>query len=170
MFNLVRKNKPVKTTKKQWIQIFYKTPEHDWILEDKYIKANFDDFLESVPTSLIREMITKFNIVFVPITAKFSCAVSRANVVLIFPELYDLLSSTALSPFKGILVHEIAHIALEHGTKQLSVMKAQVEADAFAIELGFSEDLENFLLDLPESIEKRIRLSYLTSRYYNSNM
>ena len=152
------------------ISFFYSYPEHSWIIENKYIKANFDDFFELIPSSMLGDIVLKYGIIFAPISARFSCAISSANVILVFPELNDLLASTAISNYKAILAHELGHILQDHGSKALSVIEAQVEADALVIKLGFSEDLESFLLDQPESIEKRIRLSYLTSRYYNRDM
>lgn len=157
-------------TKKDLLELFYDQPDHAWISQDKYIKANFEDFFENVPTQILKDIVIKHQIIFAPILAKYSCAISSANVILVFPELHELLASTALSPYKAILAHEIGHIIYGHGAKSLSVIEAQVEADKLAVTLGFSEDLENFLLDQPESIEKRIRLSYLTARYYNKEV
>lgn len=173
MLSLFRQKTPAK--KKQYNRemllnsFFYKT-EHSWINENKYIKASFEDFFEYVPVATIDRIVNDYQIIFVPILAKYGCAISSANVILVFPELHELLASTAISNFKAIIAHEIGHILMDHGAKSLSVMEAQIEADNFAISLGFGEDLESFLLDQPESIEKRLRLSYLTSRYYSKDM
>ena len=77
------------------------------------------------------------------------------------------MRSTAISGFKGILAHELGHIMLSHGSRKLPVLDAQVEADKFACELGYLDDIENFLLEQPESIEKRVRLSFVTSLYFS---
>lgn len=170
MFEVFRKKNAPILGKQMLVDLFFSKREHQWIVENKYIKANFEEFFDYIPQSLMDTMVRKYDVTFATIDGKYSCAVSSANVILVFPELYDLLASTALSNYKAILAHELGHIIHNHGQRQLSILDAQVEADDLAIRLGFCQDLENFLLDQPESIEKRIRLSYLTSKYYNNNM
>jgi predicted Zn-dependent protease len=63
-----------------------------------------------------------------------------------------------------MIAHELGHIMYEHGKKSIDTLTAQVEADRFAISLGYGEELEQFLLAQPESIEMRTRLAYLTSQ------
>ena len=170
MLSILRKSKKTELSKNALVAAFYSTPEHSWIVEDKYIKSHFDEFFDYVPSSLLNKIVIDHNIKFVPITGKYSCAISAKNLILVFPELLELLTSTVSSYCNAILAHEIGHIIYSHGSKSQSVIETQVEADTLAIELGFGKDLEKFLLDQPESIEKRIRLSYLTSKYYNESM
>ena len=101
----------------------------------------------------------------------FACSVqnSSKSVIIVFPELKKFLGA----PFPGwahaVLAHEFGHLYHEHGKKWIDPLEAQVEADSFAIELGHMEQLANFLEERPESIEKRTRLSYLTSKYFQNH-
>lgn len=153
-----------------WKAFFLANTAHEWIVNDKYILSNMMDFLEDLPEDLLKKMCTTHSCIFVPISAQYSCSVtqSQESVILIFPELMSLLKSTAKSYYKAILAHELGHILGDHAKKSLSGVESQVDADHFAIKLGFGEDLEKFLLERSESIEKRVRLSYLSSRYFQN--
>jgi endo-1,4-beta-D-glucanase Y len=164
-----KKNKTKKASKEEWIQYLLQLQEHKWLDQDRYVRLNLLDFLEDLPQNVITKMCTTHPTVLVPATGRFSCAVNshKYNVILIFPELMDLLKSTAITHYKAILAHELGHILLSHGKREVNTLEAQVEADMFACKLGFVEDLENFLLEQPESVEKRVRLSYITSYYFS---
>ncbi|MCH9027313.1 MAG: response regulator, partial [Proteobacteria bacterium] len=71
-------------------------------------------------------------------------------------ELMKILKSLATNYGLALLSHELGHIIHDHSKKNISVIEAQVEADLFAAKLGFADELENFLLDQPESTEKRV--------------
>lgn len=169
LFKNKKNIKKVKTSKSDWIKYLLEMPEHHWLNQDRYIKINILDFLEDLPTDTIKKMIKDTPTIFVPSSGKYGCAVNSQhfNVILIFPELMTLLKSTAKSYFKAILAHELGHVILKHSKRELTMLDAQVEADLFAAKLGYIDELENFLLELPESIEKRVRLSYLTSFYFS---
>ena len=48
-------------------------------------------------------------------------------------------------------------------------MENQVDADTFACDMGYLEELESFLHDQSESVEKRVRLSFITTYYFANN-
>ena len=48
-------------------------------------------------------------------------------------------------------------------------MEAQVDADEFACEIGYLDQIEDFLHDQPESVEKRVRLTFITNYYFAKN-
>jgi len=165
MFELFR-NKISKRWKNKddFMQEFLNIPHHKWIKNDRYIKANFEEFFSFVPMTDIYKLFGKQDIWFIPSEGRFSCAIeSIANpVILVFPECMQLLRSFSPASAKAILSHELGHIYHGHSKKNIDVMDAQVEADSFSIKLGFADELESFLNDQPESIEKRVRLTYLT--------
>lgn len=169
VFSFFKKVDSKNKSKSELIAEFLDLPEHKWLLDDKFIHANFYDFLTTLPKNLLQKLIKVNGVRYFPSTGKYGCAINSSgfNVVLVFPEIINLLKSTAKSNFKGILAHELGHIILGHGHRSLTQLEAQVEADRFACELGFLDDIEEFLMDCPESIEKRVRLSYLTSYIYN---
>lgn len=154
-----------KFTKSVFIADFYGKPEHQWILKERYIKANFDDFIDSLPLNVMEKLVKKNHTIFVPSNGKYGCAISdnQQNIIIIFPELFRLLQSTAAGEAFAILAHELGHVINGHSKRNIDTMEAQIEADTFAAEIGYADDLENFLLSMPESTEKRLRLSYLTT-------
>jgi hypothetical protein len=162
------KNVNKKVDKSDWINYLLAIPEHAWLHQDRYVKNHFIDFLEDLPVKTLKKMIKDVPVIFVPSSGKYSCAINcqHYSVIMIFPELMNLLQSTAKSYYKAIMAHELGHVILQHGKNNIKVLEAQIEADRFAAKLGYINELENFLLEMPESIEKRVRLSYLTSFYF----
>lgn len=147
---------------------FFQNPQHDWIVKDKYIKANFEEFFTYVPLKTLEKLYGNGDIWFITSSGRFSCAVEPigCSVILVFPEFLQMLRSTHPGGAKAILGHELGHIYHNHSSKRIDVLQAQVEADGFVIELGFAKELEDFLNDQVEGTEKRVRLSYLTSKVF----
>jgi len=144
---------------------FYENDNHRWIVQDRYIKANFDEFFEKLPRKIIKRLVKGPILLFLPSSGRFSCTLTNMNahIVVVFPELMQLLKSPATNHALAILSHEVGHIVYEHSKKKIEPTEAQVQADFFACQLGFASEIESFLHDQPESIEKRVRLSYVTS-------
>ena len=155
----------VKKIRETFHMDFFSKPEHHWILESRYIKANFEDLFDKLPAKMLLKLMKEKDIIFVPSNGYFSCALNSYNksIVMIFPELMSLLKSTATNHALAVLLHEIGHIILEHTEKNTEPLNAQVEADMFACELGLGEELESFLHEQDETEEKRVRIAYVTS-------
>jgi hypothetical protein len=112
-------------------------------------------------------MMTKNPIVFVPSENLKSSTFGSmlANTIVVFPEFQNLLNTEKKSAV-AYLAHEIAFTLLElEGMKGDSIM-AEVEADKFVSDLGLMFELEELLLMLDESVEKRVRLTYLTINHF----
>jgi hypothetical protein len=150
---------------------FFNNNQHQWIVQDRYIKANFEEFFSLVPLKKLNKLYGKSDIWFIPSSGKFSCAIEPigCSVVMIFPEFIQMLRSFSSFNAKAILAHELGHIYNNHSHRSIDVLEAQVEADKFAVELGLSDEIEAFLQSMPESMEKRVRLSYLTSLHFSEN-
>lgn len=76
--------------------------------------------------------------------ARMSCAFHQfrgREVVLVFPDLYRLLLSAEFAQGQAILAHEFGHVILGHAHRATDDLTAQLEADAFAAELGYAEEL-----------------------------
>lgn len=147
-----------------YVEKFFAHPFHYWILEDRYTKATFEELFDLLPDSTRKFLIESAPIYFLSSSGKYSCALSnsKAHAIIVFPELKKLLRSTQMDYSLSIILHELGHIIADHSNKDIDIIKAQVEADLFAAKLGFGPQIEEFLLQLPESMEKRVRLSYLT--------
>lgn len=164
-----RKEKVRFKTYKDFFYELFNNPHHEWVLQDRYIKANFEEFFSLVPIKVLNKLYGASDIWFIPSSGRLSCAIQPVgcSVIMIFPEFLQMLRSFSSINAKAILAHELGHIFYNHSHRSIDVLEAQVEADKFAIELGFGHELESFLNTLPEGTEKRIRLSYLTSSYFN---
>ncbi len=153
----------------RFFQKFYQEETHFWIIENKYIKANFDEFFERLSVEDLKLFLGKQRLLFLPSSGRFSCTFQSMNdyIIIVFPELMSLLKSSATNHALAILAHEMGHIIHNHSKREIDPVKAQVEADLYACKLGFSDELETFLLDQADTMEKRIRLTYVTAYIMN---
>ncbi len=158
-------------TKGQMIEFVLGQPEHNWIKENSYINAHMTDFLERLPTKVLKNVFYENMTIFVPASGRFACTVASPHqqVVMIFPELFTLLTKTFDGWAKAVLAHEVGHLYLNHSKVEADPMEAQVDADEFACEMGYLDQLEEFLHDQPDSIEKRVRLSFISSYYFSQD-
>lgn len=174
MFNLIQKflskDRSNKShIRKNFIAYFYSLPEHQWILESSG-RGHFDKLFAHLPANLLELMMTKTPVVFVPSHHLKSQqpGLVLANTVVIFPEFQKLLLSQKKSAV-AYLAHELAFILLElEGMKGDAIM-VEVEADKFVSDLGLIFELEELLLMLDETMEKRLRLTYLTAHHFREN-
>lgn len=165
MKNFLRKE----LSKNQIIDHIFDTIEHHWIRENQYVYAHFKDFLERLPKRVLQKVYIEDQTIMVRSTGRFACSVSNSyqSVVIIFPEVYNLLTKTYDGWAKAVLAHEVGHVYLDHSENMDDPMEAQVDADNFACEMGYLEELETFLHEQPDSVEKRVRLSFITSYYFS---
>lgn len=156
--------------RKNFVEYFFSLPEHKWINETCN-RSHFDKLFSHLPAGVLEVMMTKYPVVFVPSyeMKKNTPGTVMANTIVVFPEFQRLLMSDKKSAI-AYLAHEIAFVLLEleEGMKGDSIM-AEVEADKFVSDLGLTFELEELLLMLDESIEKRVRLTYLTINHFTEN-
>ncbi|MFT6630368.1 MAG: hypothetical protein ACJAS4_000304 [Bacteriovoracaceae bacterium] len=167
MKNLIKKE----LTREQLVDFVLGQEEHRWISNDQYVKAHFSDFLERLPRRVLHKVFVEKMTLLVRSTGKYACSVSslQQNVIIIFPEVYNLLTKTYDGWAKAVLAHEVGHLYLDHAETSDDPMEAQVDADTFACDMGYLEEVESFLHEQPESIEKRVRLTFITNYYFNNN-
>lgn len=152
--------------RKNFVSYFYSLPEHKWILETCN-KDHFDKLFAHLPAGVLEALMTKHPVVFVPNyqMQNHGPEFLMTNTIVVFPEFQRLLMSDKKSAV-AYLAHELAFVLLElEGMKGDSLM-AEVEADKFVSDLGLTFELEELLLMLDESIEKRLRLTYLTINHF----
>ena len=169
MFNTVKKMIGKEVRKVDLVKFILSQEEHNWIREDQYVHAHFTEFLEGLPKRVLEDVFLKKVTFFVRSTGKYACSVTplQQNIIIVFPEVYQLLTKTFSGWAKAVLAHEIGHIILSHTESMEDPMEAQVDADKFACDMGYLDQIEEFLHEQPESIEKRVRLSFLTSYYFS---
>lgn len=111
--------------------------------------------------------MTKYPVIFVPSQELKKNEPGRVlnNTIVVFPEFQKLLNSEKKSAV-AYLAHEVAFVLYElEGMKEDPLM-AEVSADKFVCDLGLTFELEELLLMLDETIEKRLRLTYLTINHF----
>lgn len=150
---------------------FILLPHHDWIKENKYLTHSFQK-LFSLLTDYQFEKVRQHKIYFLKANALYSCSISlqdKCNVIMVFPDLQRMLH--ALVPDKGlaILAHELGHIVNQHYARVIESLKSQIEADRFVIDLGLGLELQEVLLDYPDSKECRTRLYAIGQYLYPEN-
>jgi hypothetical protein len=174
MMNLVQKFfNPHKSHKAQlranFIQYFFSMPEHQWIVKGPS-EQHFHKLIELLPTGVLEALMTKYPVSFV-MSETFAAGKqlsSLSNTIVIFPEFQKLLRSTRASAV-AYLAHELAFVLYEHEAIKNDPLMAEVEADKFVCDIGLTFELEELLLMLDETIEKRLRLTYLTARHFSQN-
>ena len=153
--------------RKNFSTYFYSLPEHQWIIENCN-KLHFDHLFSLLPSGVLEALMTKYPVVFIPSSSyKDSChpGMVLSNTIVVFPEFQKLLKSESKAAV-AYLAHEIAFVLLElEGMKGDTIM-AEVEADKFVSDLGLTFELEELLFMLDETIEKRLRLTYLTINHF----
>ena len=169
MFEFFKKNRfSSKNPKKQKIDFklsFLNDPNHQWINEDRTIKRSFEILLDSLNSKQI-EFFIQHPTYMIPCQAHLSCAIGRTqnhHLILVFPELIQILKSASAFHGIAILAHELGHIYYQHTENKIDTLTAQIEADHFAFELGFGEELQEVLLDHVHSLDCRVRISRLTA-------
>lgn len=172
MMNLIQKFfKPARSNKNQIREnfsfYFYSLPEHQWISEQN-IKPHFDKLFERLPSGLLEAMMTQYPVTFVQSETMKGVrkpGTVLTNTVVVFPEFQKLLRSNKRAAV-AYLAHELAFLLWElEGSKEDPLM-AEVGADKFVCDIGFADELEDLLLMLDETIEKRLRLTYLTINHF----
>lgn len=154
--------------RKNFSQYFFSLPEHQW-LNDEVTKAHFERLFQHLPVGVLEAITTKYPLTFIPSESfrnQRNQGIQLSNVVVVFPEFQALIKSNKRCAV-AYLAHEIAFILYElEGNKSSDTILAEVEADKFVCDLGLMDELEELLFMLDESIEKRLRLTYLTINHF----
>ncbi|MFL5784622.1 MAG: hypothetical protein ACJ76H_08445 [Bacteriovoracaceae bacterium] len=157
--------------RKNFLHYFFNLPEHKWIEEDG-VKKHFEDLFARVPSKLLESLMQKYPVVFIKSeTMREHYAkpgVVFSNAVIVFPEFQKLLKTNKGSAVAW-LAHELAFVIYELETEQVEPLMAEVEADKFVCDLGLTFELEELLLMLDETVEKRLRLTYLTINHFTGD-
>ncbi len=166
--NFLSKDRSNKThIRKEYIQYFFSLPEHQWILKNCN-KEHFDKLFAHLPANLLLKMMSSCPIVFVPSEKLKERDISGklfSNTIVVFPEFQNLLRSKKQAGV-AYLAHEIAFMLLELECVGDDPLMAEVAADRFVSDLGLTFELEELLLMLDETVEKRLRLTYLTINHF----
>lgn len=153
---------------REWQESFIASPYHEWMRENKHVTRCIELFLQSIPKPELPRLIAmKQELVFIPTNAHYSFSLKgneKLNIVVIFPELLKLLKSAAYHQGLAILAHELGHFICDHFNSNKLPLEAQVEADNFALSMGYGEELLALIEKENFSIEQKVRISNLTCK------
>jgi hypothetical protein len=149
---------------------FFSLPEHQWIVGAQ-AQLHFEEMFKHLPVGVLEALMVKYPVVFVQsqnLQGQRRPGAMVNNTVFIFPEFQKLLGSSKKAAV-AYLAHELAFLLYELEDADLDPMMAEVEADKFVCDIGLSDELEQLLLMLDETIEKRLRLTYLTINHFSKS-
>lgn len=150
--------------RQNFARYFFDLPEHSWF--DKNLISHFQKLFTHLPLGVLKHMMTEQPVHFIR-AQDLVLGMEMSSYVVIFPEFEKLLKSSQKAAV-AFLAQEIALLLLETQEPQLDEISKELEADKFVADLGFVFELEDLLLMLDESLEKRLRLSYLTSHHFSN--
>jgi hypothetical protein len=143
---------------------FLSLPEHGWIRQNPALLRRVAGFFSQLPAQDLDALFGSNRLLLLYSNGKMSCAFHQfqgREVVLIFPDLRRLLLSAQFGQGYAILAHEVAHVLLGHSRKKIAPLQAQLEADRYASDLGFGEELCAVLGDEEAGDEIARRLAAL---------
>ncbi|MGE3608738.1 MAG: hypothetical protein AB7I27_04045 [Bacteriovoracaceae bacterium] len=168
MMNLIQKflsKNPNSKIRNNFNHYFFSLPEHQWILNSP-AKKHFERLFQHLPAGLLEILMTKNPVVFIP-NHHYREGQLLTSTVVIFPKFQDLLKTSKNSAV-AYLAQELGYIIYELENTNMDPLMAEIEADKFVCDLGLANELEELLLAMDETIEKRLRLTYLTINYFSS--
>lgn len=167
IFNFLKKTSPkTQRPKEELIKKLLSDTNHAWLLEDKNLKRAIVSLVSALKDKHA-EFFLKHETFFIQCQAHLSCAIGKTgnhHLILVFPDLVKILRSASPDHGIAILAHELGHIYYQHTENKVETLKAQIEADDFAFELGYGEELQEILLDYADSVDCRVRISKLTAK------
>lgn len=149
--------------KDQFYKNFKNNPEHEWIFKNKEVEKCFQLIFDEFKDEHFR-YFTKNKVSFIYSHAELSFAVGNLKneyVIVVFPDLFKMMSTTLITEASATLAHELGHIFYKHHERKINRLKAQIEADSFASQLGFKDDLKRTLLRFSHLKEVQYRLEFL---------
>lgn len=150
--------------RQKFIQYFFTLPEHAWF--DEAIKEHFQKLFTHLPVGVLKHLVSEQPVQFIQ-SKDLVVGMEPTSYVVIFPEFETLLRSSQKAAV-AFLAQELALLLLETKKPHLNEISKELEADKFVADLGFVFELEDLLLMLDESLEKRMRLCYLTSHHFSN--
>lgn len=153
----------IRPSRPSQIARFFSAPEHRWLWENKNLRARLTEVFLRMSKRQLGTFFGRRPLLLYS-NGKMSCAFHQfrgRQVVLIFPDLLELLASHEYAQGQAILAHEFGHIVLGHASAAISQSQAQMEADAFAASLGFGPELSRALASFSDSNEVPSRIRSL---------
>lgn len=153
-----------KAVKQNFTTYFFSQPEHQWLDTDE-CRPHVERLIAVLPSSLVEALMTTYPVSFRRSEEATVPGHVLTNTVVVFPEFQRLLRSKRGSAV-AYLAHELAFVLWELEINRKDPLAAEISADKFVADLGLTFELEELLLMLDETVEKRVRLTYLTIHHF----
>ncbi len=165
MLNLF-KQKSLSELKTNVINKILGNKQNQWIKSYPTMYKSIEIIINASNETHLQKLDSLNEVLILKNEGMYSCAISNLkdkNIILAFPSLIKIFKSASYLRGAAIIAHELGHLIHEHSKKNIDTLKAQIEADTYAFEVGLGEELQDFLLEF-NSEESRVRVAYLTSR------
>jgi len=156
------KSRSAKNQRQDLYNFFMSQTEHEWLKNNSHMKVVF----ELLPLKLLEEICLKRHVLFMKREDFKTNSYLQRNIILVSGEYQKLLKSEKKMAV-AYLAHEIALIVQEMDGVIDQQLLMEIEADKFVSDLGLTFELEELLMLFDETIDKRVRLSYLTSHHFS---
>ena len=162
-----RKTKTINQMRGEVKRAFFQSSHHAWISEDRYIKRAFVFLLDNLTEEGLAFLHPNKNAAFfIKGNGRLGTALGtkkNTHLILVYPDLIKMLTSGAPLMGVAVLAHELGHLIKGHSFKMIDPLEAQCEADQVAYEMGLGNELQEVLMDQPNTLETKVRISRLTS-------
>ena len=155
--------------KNEIIDFVLNMDEHTWMKANKYMFIHLQDFLERMPRDVLHKVFIEKSTTFrlskveEPLVGGTS---SNYFSIFVKQEVYEQLGKINDGWAKASLAHEVGLI-LQDAHLSDDEMETKVDADEFVCKIGYLDELEELLHVQVESVEKMVRLSFITSFYFS---
>ncbi|MDH5581334.1 MAG: M48 family metalloprotease [Bdellovibrionales bacterium] len=151
----------IRNNSQNFIKNFFSKQIHNWIRKDPDYHRAFMLLFDCLPTQIQDELARKKDLIFIKMDGQFASTIEadkKKSIILIYEDLLKLFKGPRFPQGVAVLAHELGHILRNHAKRHISILDSQFEADQFAIEVGFEEELIDFLSDNIDKGDCKIRL------------
>jgi hypothetical protein len=165
LLSFYNKHSEISKNLSSFLYDFFKRPEHQWIITDKNILKSILHFFHLFKQDHLH-FFKKNPFTLLKSNGLYSCTVSgdeSEHIILIFPELINILKTDHYLKGLAILGHEMGHLFFNHNLKlkiQESSDLIQIQADSFCQTLGLGQYLISILEEI-QTQEAKIRIHHL---------
>ena len=145
-------------TKQAFVEDFFKSENHIWIANDRYLKSSFEELFLFLPLNVINDLNLRFK--------GISFTKDDQNSYFYLDD-HTVRSLKSFNPDEAFV--KIIHRLIKLSKSNLEEIEAQIYADKVTYNVGYKKEVEELINEEREEITKRVRLSYLTSHAFSED-
>ncbi len=142
------------------LEQFFASEYHQWIKKEATLRSSFTSLYQLFFEAAVDHFLTGPQVLLLPASGILACSLNsgtQENIIILFPDLIKILRSASPEHGMAVLAHEFGHLFHEHSRKKVGTLKAQLQADKFAYDLGLGKELLDIIMDYPEQPEFKLR-------------